>query len=379
MQCDVYHSAQWPEVFPVWDKLLLQSSNASFFLTSDWVATWLDVYGPSLDPEILVFHDDDGPAGTCLLVRRKRRVGPVWLRSVYLNTAGELPADSVCVEYNDVLVARGKESAVAATLVAHLNRQPWDEFLLNGCQRESAIPAVEQHLATHMLARQEEPAYYVDLDVLRQNGVSFGDSLRQPTRKHVRQYLRYCGEIGEVSVCAATTTEQALAMLSDLTALHQERWTAKGMQGAFASSLFLQFHESLVRRCFPSGSIRLIRVRAGDTPVGIIYGFVFRGIMYFYQSGINYNLPSRVSPGIVANVCAIQHCLENGLSQYDFLAGDAQYKRMLSSSQRQLDWISVRRRGWRFGLVDSLRALKRRAVASRAASPDVNVATPAGR
>jgi hypothetical protein len=360
-------------VFPIWNKLLLQSAHASFFLTPDWVKTWLDVYGPSLQPEILVFRDHDGPSGTCLLVRKKRRVGPVWLRSVYLNTAGELPADSVCIEYNDVLTTPGKEAAVADALVAHLDRQPWDEFLLNGCQRDSAVLAIEQSLATQILTRQKEPVHYVDLDVLRQTGISFADSLRQPTRKHVRQYLRYCGEIGKVSVSVATNAEQALTMLGELKTLHQARWTAKGMQGAFASSLFVEFHEALVRRCFPSGSILLIRVRAGDTPVGIIYGFVFRGVMYFYQSGINYDLPSRVSPGIVANVSAIQHCLENGLSQYDFLAGDAQYKRMLSSAQRQLEWVAVRRRSWKSGLVDSLRAIKRRAAASRVASPEINL------
>jgi CelD/BcsL family acetyltransferase involved in cellulose biosynthesis len=282
---------------------------------------------------------------------------------VYLNTAGEGPGDTVCVEYNDLLAAPGKEADVAAALLQHLNTKSWNELLLNGieCGRAGAEAILDQCArAQYAVARETHRSYYVDLDDLRQRSASFADSLRQPARKHLRQYLRYCGELGDIAVRAAADVPEALRMLDELKTLHQARWAAKGMNGAFASPRFAAFHKALITRCFSTGSIQIIRVSAGPAIVGIIYGFVSRRVMYFYQSGINYELPSRISPGIVANACAIQHLLDIGLGQYDFLAGDAQYKRMLAFAHRELGWVAVRRRSWKFDLIEVVRTFKRR-------------------
>jgi hypothetical protein len=47
---------------------------------------------------------------------------------------------------------------------------------------------------------------------------------------------------------------------------------------------------------------------------------------------------------LLTHYLAIRHCLEQPLlNEYDFLAGDSQYKRSLATSSRPLQWIVVRR------------------------------------
>lgn len=45
-----------------------------------------------------------------------------------------------------------------------------------------------------------------------------------------------------------------------------------------------------------------------------------------------------MKPGLLAHALAIQYYAENGRAEYDFLAGDSQYKRSLTSQSRPLNW-----------------------------------------
>ena len=55
----------------------------------------------------------------------------------------------------------------------------------------------------------------------------------------------------------------------------------------------------------------------------------------------------------------MQACLERGLHEYDFLAGEARYKRELSNGERRLVWASATRRSVRVVTGDLTRAARR--------------------
>jgi CelD/BcsL family acetyltransferase involved in cellulose biosynthesis len=56
----------------------------------------------------------------------------------------------------------------------------------------------------------------------------------------------------------------------------------------------------------------------------------------------------------------MQACLEHGLIEYDFLAGDSRYKRDLSNSSRELVWATAERPAWRWRMMDALAHLRDR-------------------
>jgi len=120
---------EWSRWSPVWSQLHEGAAEASLFLTTDWVETWLEVFGAALQSRILVFSEGDPKesrvVGICLLSIQTQWAGPIRVRRAYLNTSGELEADEVCSEDNALLCRPGAEDAVASALAAHLQTQDW--------------------------------------------------------------------------------------------------------------------------------------------------------------------------------------------------------------------------------------------------------------
>jgi CelD/BcsL family acetyltransferase involved in cellulose biosynthesis len=86
----------------------------------------------------------------------------------------------------------------------------------------------------------------------------------------------------------------------------------------FASTAFRDLHERLIQKSFPQGRIQLLRIDAGDATMAALYNFVYAGKAYFYQSGLRSNADKHLKPGLVAHTCAIEHCQQVGLLEYDF-------------------------------------------------------------
>jgi hypothetical protein len=85
--------------------------------------------------------------------------------------------------------------------------------------------------------------------------------------------------------------------------------------------------------------------------------------VFCYQSGLHYSSDNRLKPGFLTHYLAIRHCLEQtALQEYDFLAGDSQYKRSLTTANRPLSWIVVRRLTVPTLLFRALRWVKRKYV-----------------
>ncbi|HEY1815506.1 MAG TPA: GNAT family N-acetyltransferase [Kofleriaceae bacterium] len=333
----------WPELAPVWSTIAGACADASFFLTADAVDAWLDVFGPRLQPSILLFRDVEGGAvGAAILVRRTVRKGPFTIRRIYLNTAGEGDADSACVEFNSLVCVPGYEAQIARTLRAHLDREPWDELVAPGLLDGATLRGLGAAFGDADAIARIMPSYYISLDQVRASGKDFVESLSSRERTRYRQIARGYAAIGELALDVAQTATEAFEFLDELARLHQKTWLARGSAGSFASQPFCDYHHGLVERCFPLGRIQLLRLRAGATPVGYHYNFVDGGRLYFYQCGYDYDLGEKSAPGIIAHTFAIRHAAEHGLVDYDFMAGASEYKRRFATGSRVMHWVSWR-------------------------------------
>ena len=347
---------RWAEVEQTWGELAQASPYASFYLKPEWIQCWLELFGNQLEPDILVFDNKSGPVGICLLGSREQHRGPIVRYRVFLNAAGEDEADETCLEFNNLLCQAGFEEAVAEALVEHLRTRRWDEFVVRGFCEGAVLDALTAALGEAACERSTAPSRYVDLEALRRGAVSYEETISQPTRKHLRQNLRQYARGGEVRVEVATTSDRALEMLNELAGLHQQSWVARGKPGVFSSELFFRFHRNLIARTFADGSIQMIRVSAGASPIGLLYNHVHRAKVYFYQSGLAY-ADKKLSPGTVSLFKAIEYCLEQrGLKTFEFMAGDSQYKRVLSTAARQLVTAVSYRPGWKNRLWQVLRS-----------------------
>jgi CelD/BcsL family acetyltransferase involved in cellulose biosynthesis len=356
----------WGTIRHEWDALVERSPHASFFLSVDWVDSWLATFGEALDPTLVVFKGErDRIVGACLLVVRPERRGPFVLRRVYLNTSGEGDTDSPCLEFNTLLCEPGYEAQMALAIRDVLDDLRWDQFLAPGVVEGSSLDALTDAFAPLDANDTVKPSFYVDLDELRKSERDFVESMASRERTQYRQSVRKYSEIGPLEVDTATTTDDALARLDELAALHQAGWQERGFGGAFASELFRRFHRDLVQRCAPDDRVQLVRLRAGEETVGVLYNYIFRGKLYFYQCGYNYG-NKKLRPGVITHIFAIRLAAERGLAEYDLMAGDVDYKRRLASKSRNLHWIRWDAPGVKMRTFELLRRTKNKLQERRA-------------
>jgi Acetyltransferase (GNAT) domain len=335
----------------------------SFFLTADWVETWLEVFGTALQPRILVFSEGDSQAsdlvGICLLSFQMAWAGPIRLRRAYLNTSGEAEEHEVCSEDNALLCRPGSEDAVALALAAHLETLGWDELVLNAMCSSPSLDALLRVPLGRLSLTRTEASYFVDLRAIGAEADGYLNTLSRNTREQVRRSRRTVEESGRIEVRPALTLARSREALDALVRLHTASWNARGKPGAFVSPLFRDFHERLIRKSLPSGQVQLLEVTSGEATLGVLYNFAYAGASLFYQSGLRLDPDKRVKIGLVAHASAIEHCRAAGLARYEFLSGDDQYKKSLSTASRSISWLVLQRRTAKLETLNQLRKIKR--------------------
>jgi len=308
----------------------------------------------------MVIYEGNCVCAVGVLVRRvvSRHPG-VQSRTWVLNATGSPNFDQIFIEYNGLLArpeAQSRAWGIWADNFIH-QHQDWDEVQLRGIS--TSVLNSWQNPSLQLKQDMLLVGRYVDLDAVRRAAIPFIETLSKKKRARVRYTQSIYQKYGPLRIEVAGDKTQALAYLEELKALHQKRWQGRHEHGAFSYPFFEIFHSKLIDEHFDDGVIQLLRVRAGEQTVGMLYNFVYGGDVIVYQTGFNYDLVearNKESPGLLTHVLAIDYNLRQGHRRYDLLAGDSEYKRALAHNVEQLWWGRVQRRRLKFRAEDNLKA-----------------------
>lgn len=301
-------------------------SDPSFFQSWSWVGC---LGAERFDRPVLLEANEDGKTIALALFNRHRsRFGAPWL---WLGESGKPALDSIYVEHNGILVARGRGDVIAACLAAASAQG----MVLSGVDRVHRDAAAAIGVARGRMSN----APFLSLEAVREAGHLAG--LSANTRQQLRRSLRRYGEAGEVVLTRAATMDEALAFLDGLSGAHQAHWTGRGQAGAFACLEFARFHRALIGLAWPRSEIDLLKISAGAGTIGYLYNFRYRGRASAYQSGFHYPSDPVRKPGLTCHHLAIEFYAREGMDVYDFLAGDDRYKTSLAGASEELHWLSV--------------------------------------
>jgi CelD/BcsL family acetyltransferase involved in cellulose biosynthesis len=357
----------------------------SFFLSWTWTGTWLRSLPAADRPQLMRTRRGEQTVGLALMGRRQvRRHSIISSRGLHLNTTGDPHLDDITIEYNALLIDRSVHDGVQSAMLAHLIKEvpAWDECHMPGMTHVAAdltaVPGtrLRQRTSTtfqidlHRLGSESQAAAGASVEgddsACKQPRTDIEDYLEllgQKPRYHIRRSLRQYALLGALKLEAAQTLTQAQAFMAELQALHSAYWASKGRPGAFVNTYVVSFHQQLIAAAFERGEVQLLRLSAGDKVISCMYNFVYQGKIYHYQSGINYTLfDGQDSPGLVSHAMAVSLNAAAGHRLYDFMAGDQQYKRSLSTDTGELHWLVLQRDRLKFNVEDLLRRLKRRFV-----------------
>lgn len=350
------------EVEALW-RAMAPAARHSFFVSWPWIHTWLTCLPAAIKPHLLTVTQGGLAIGVGLLVKRRLwRNGVINSRTWLLNATGDPELDRIFIEDNGLVAREGYDEAAWKLWAQAFTEQcpDWDEVELRGV-RPGRLAAWEGY---GMRLREEMAmtSRYVELDQVRDSRHPYLQLLGKKTRAHVRKTAQAFEKHGPIVVQAAQSPAEALVFFGELKTLHQQRWAARGMGGAFVHPFFELFHASLIQQHFSAGVIQLLRVKAGEQTIGVLYNFLHANDVLVYQTGFNYALvesPNKESPGLLTHALAIDHNTQLGFRRYDFLAGDSQYKQALATASEQLWWGAIQRDRAKFRFEDQLRTLWR--------------------
>jgi CelD/BcsL family acetyltransferase involved in cellulose biosynthesis len=322
-------------------RALEEQSTCSFFQSWTWTGCLLRKRFPR--PVLLEARQDGVTAALALFNRRGGWTRPDRL---WLGASGIADLDTVFVEHNGVLLARGREDLLTACLRAALKRpfapgprRRARTLILSGVGEDHVRAA--QALG-RLQVRETHSSPFVDLAAIRAARSNYLDTLSSNARYQIRRSMRRYGAAGPLCIRRAETIEEAYAFFGSLAELHQATWTRRGKPGAFANRNFVTFHRELIGRAFPRREIDLLRVSAGSSVVGYLYNFRYHGMVLTYQSGFAYALAdSHRKPGLTCHALAIELYLGEGEQIYDFLAGDDRYKLTMANASAKQYWVSI--------------------------------------
>jgi len=313
---------------------LEQNANGSFFQSWTWIGC--RVRSRFCKPFVVRATEGGVVVGLALFNRR----GPPRLRTLWLHETGDPREDSVFIEHNGPLVACGRDALLRPMLEAALEQ---GRVMLNGVGDAVRDAACSLGLCRVLASR---PAPYASL--VGADAATWLSRLGRSTRYQLRRSRRRYEAEGVVTLRRAGDVEEALAFFGGLATLHQQRWTARGLPGAFAEPAFVAFHQTLIARGLPRGEVELLRVSvenaAGERVIGYLYNFIWRATIYAYQGGFDYDRATpHEKPGLTCHHFAIEAAIATQSWRYDFLAGKAQYKENLADGAALLHWMETAR------------------------------------
>lgn len=337
----------------LWSSLETQFEHVPLMCSHVWTSTWIEHYQDLVPYSFVVASKDNIPCGICLLVEGvDQHDGPLSLKTRHLGTAGEPAADSVCVEYNALLVQPEDQHIFITELLSTLSKNDvWDSMQFDGFASEELEPwgLPEQETTIHKVE-----SHYFDLKQIRDEEreviSGFGYSTRKNLRKNMKSYGNLTSEWAE-------NIEQAHSIFTDLVTLHQTRWQKEGLPGSYASERFTNFHKALIEKLIPTGQMGLFRVKIEGKVIGCVQVLVDRNRILCYQGG-SAEYKGKLSPGVITDYLCIEECFKRDFDAYDFLAGNSHHKQKMSTTHSYLTWAQIKRPRWKFTALNALRKIK---------------------
>ena len=261
------------------------------------------------------------------------------VKQAWFNTTGDPAYDCITIEHNGFASScTPTDSLWAAFGDWFATRIPAvDEVVLDGIDGGEPFP--EAHLP---IVERVEYGYRTSLaNFTTLEGLM--SSLSRNSRQQLRRSMRAYERSAPLSIEVAKDTQTALTFFSQMKALHVSSWTRREHRHAFSNPFFETFHRYLIRHGVANGTVDLLRVSAGDRPIGYLYNFLHRGIVSSYQSGFD-DVDRRLRPGYVSHALAIVHYAAAGMSSYDFLGGTNQLKQSFAPERYELCWYRLHKK-----------------------------------
>lgn len=300
-----------------WNALVRQSPTDTVFLTWEWQSLWWDAY----------------QAGELFLVTMRGESGAlVGIAPWFIETGegGERVVRGIgCVDvtdYVDMIYAPEYASQVFAAsahvLCEHADR--FDRINLCNIREESAtLPGLSQALRT--AGFEVEQVFQEVCPVIRLGGAfeNYIESLDKKNRHELRRKMRIAYGTPDLDWHIVTPEDDLDRAADQFLRLMAESTQDKAV--FLGDPHNVRFFRSLLPAMQRNGWLQLSFLTLAGEPTASYFNFVYNRRVMVYNSGISVS-HGQLSPGIILLSYLIQHAVEQGYTEFDFLRGNQDYK-----------------------------------------------------
>ncbi len=331
-----------PEEFealePVWNATLQQCGVDSIFLTHEWLSTYWEHFGhPRRQLSIFAVEQDGEPIAFAPLMLS--RAPGVRLRRMELLGAG-------IHDYSDFIVPQDNPHLALNALWQTIGEQAeqWDALRL-------AQVAADSPVAAHVTADEDFQIIATDGEAcptlaLPSTWRDYLSLVSKNMRSNLSRYPRRLAESFDVEYHLVTSPDILDRTLNALFDLHTRRWRKRGLPGVLFSSRRQAFHRALCQRLLEADRLRLFALRLDGREVAVLLNYFYARKYFFFIGGFDPDF-SRWSVGTVLFGYAIQHAIEEGAREFDFLRGEEEYKYRFGAQNRHYRTFKVVKPHWR--------------------------------
>jgi hypothetical protein len=146
------------EAMALWREVEARLSNQRLMCSSIWTETWLSHFGTLVPHRFAIARRGDECCGVALLTNGVQQYdGPMPIKTWHLGTAGEPDADSVCIEYNSLLVGDEDRDDFAGQLMAWKTlRRCWSTFLMPSSRESPRTTSIFKRRVMRALSRLKD-------------------------------------------------------------------------------------------------------------------------------------------------------------------------------------------------------------------------------
>jgi CelD/BcsL family acetyltransferase involved in cellulose biosynthesis len=320
-----------------WDELLESSDADCLFLTWEWLHTWWRHLAG--DRELSIFLARCGHELIAIAPLAKHP--PNLARGRPFSTLEFLGTGQAGSDYLDFVIRKGYETQAVEVLAGVLATKrlvlDWTQLKQPGC----AADRIAGYLADEgwvVSKARTNTCPYISLD--GQTWESYLATLGSEHRYSFKRKWKRLQQDFAVRLEEVTTEEQCLDGVNLVIKLHNLRWQDREGSEAFCSEALTKFHREWAELARKRGWLRLFILRLNENPVACLYGFCYRQVFYFYQSGFDPAF-ANYGVGLVTMGLAIKNAVGEGAREFDLLHGNERYKSHWSRNSRDLGRLEL--------------------------------------
>lgn len=320
-----------------WNKLVEESSTATFFQTREWLQVWLKHFGG--ESIIYAVYERNEVVGIVPFIKREDKLE-------LLGTSEVLDGQMVS-DFGDVIAVGGREREVWQEIIAEIQNP-----CLAGKQAKSQVqikskipawPAGRQNPIIELnFIRENSPSFIIlkelggqaeEVDVapyidLPKTWEEYLSMLDRHDRHELRRKIRKLEEQEAFSVCPEGKMEDIdeFLRLMKLSSDKKMDFLSKKMENFF-QDIFLVFSKTK--------QLKLCFLKLNNINIASVIIFTYKNEYLLYNSGYDPEY-YKLSPGLLLKAFTIKQAIEEERKKFDFLRGNERYKYDLGGRLRRL-------------------------------------------